>query len=154
MTMAINLQQRSLVWVSRFCCLALIAALAGCGASTSEVSGKVTYKGQTVSNGTVALISAQNQMVAGMIGPDGAYRIPNVVQGTVQVTVRTHRRTPPGFQLKQNVPFAPDAPVPHKSKMGSESNQAPIPEKYGMPDQSGLVLNVTEPTQVFDINLK
>ena len=132
-----------------------LLALAGCGSSTAEISGKVTYQGQAVSGGSVIIFGQNNQMAAGLIGPDGAYHIPNVPRGPVQVTVRSHPKTPPGFHMKQVIPHSPDAPTQAApTSKGRTGDHRPIPEKYNQPDRSGLSLVVNQSSQVFDIDLQ
>ena len=58
----------------------LIGSSPGCGGKsqfpeTLPVSGKVTYKGQPVTKGTVTFQSDTGQPATGEIQPDGTYRL-------------------------------------------------------------------------------
>ena len=63
-------------------------AVAACtGPSTSELSGKVTYKSAPLTSGEVHVLAANGVEVSGEIKPDGTYVIPNVPRGTHKVRV-------------------------------------------------------------------
>src|SRR5262249_15041092 len=68
------------------CLLALI--LAGCGASTGTVTGKVTLKGgKPVTGGTVTFIGTDQKVVTSPIDAEGTYTIPKVPVGEVKIGV-------------------------------------------------------------------
>ena len=74
----------------------LLAALAltGCGEQTTDVSGKVTYKGKSVTSGTVVILDGGSAPKAGTINPDGTYRVSGVKYGSFKVAVSSP--PPPG----------------------------------------------------------
>ena len=64
----------------------LLAALAltGCGGGTTDVSGKVTYKGKPVVYGTVVVLDGGGVPKSGAIQPDGTFRVSGVKVGRGQ----------------------------------------------------------------------
>jgi hypothetical protein len=142
----------------RFAALSLLAALAcplagGCGVRTTTVTGRVTYRGQPVANGSVILYCADKQIVRGNLGAGGAFAIPNVPPGVATVTVQTHARVPAGLQIAQDPPPSSGGPVlPTPGQRDPE--QLPIPPRYALPDESGLTVSVGNGPVTFDIDLK
>lgn len=113
-----------------FLCLALIAM--GCGTKASNVSGKVTYKGQALTAGTVTLIPSDGVVRTGTIGTDGSYKIENVPAGAVKIGVTTPaargNKPPPGGRGETPAPAAP-APA---------AGAVSVPENYRDAATSGL----------------
>jgi len=106
-----------------------------------------------MTSGSVILYCADGKIVSGLIGSDGSYSIPNASRGTIRATVRSHSRTPAGFSLKSKLPPSIDAPAP-PSGMGSGREIIPaVPERYGVPEESGLALAVDQQQVRFDIAL-
>ena len=65
----------------------LLALTAGCGKpSTGEVSGKVTFRGEPVSSGTIAFIGADGRVTSAMI-EGGSYQLAKVPLGPARITV-------------------------------------------------------------------
>ena len=129
-------------------------AAAGCGGGTATVAGTVTFRGQPVPGGSVVLYCADKQIVRGLIGPDGAYSIPNVPLGAATVTVQTHARVPDGLRLKQNLPPAQDGPVPPEAAPRPADKAMAIPPRYALPEESGLSVVVGREPMTFDIPLR
>lgn len=129
-------------------------AAAGCGrGSLSTVSGTVTFEGAPVTSGSVILYCEDQQIVHGLIGPDGSYSIPNVPRGKARATVRAHSPLPDGFRLRTQLPPTIDGPrVPGEEPLGKHATP-PIPKRYEMPEESGLAVQVSQADQVFDIRL-
>jgi hypothetical protein len=113
---------------------------------TGEISGKVTYRGEKLSGGTVGFIADDGREIkTAQITAEGAYKIAKVPVGQAAITVVT---PPPDFeeQLGKDKsslkPTAkPDAPV------------VSIPKKYSKPSSSGLTYQVKSGSQTHDINL-
>jgi hypothetical protein len=132
--------------------LLLAGALSGCGRSrpSGTVTGKVSYKGQTVPSGTVAFFGAADQVASAPIGPDGIYTATDVPLGQVKVTVNTPR---PVAELKK-------AAKQMKKRFGKgndfpeSTDSVSVPEKYGDPTKSPLGFTVKEGTQPYDIEMK
>jgi hypothetical protein len=126
----------------------LLAALAltGCGEGTTDVSGKVTYKGKPVAFGSVVVIDSAGAPKSGSIQPDGTFRVDGVRRGAVKLAVSSP--PPPGSEparrpaggrdgdddkVPVNVPPAPPEVI--KSWFA-------IPDKYGDPAKSELTAEV------------
>lgn len=135
----------AIVWI------AVATCSTGCGSKPAVVTGTVTYQGKPLTGGSVILYCADDQIVRGVIGPDGAYTIPNVPRGVCRVTVKTYTPIPAGFRLKQELPPVHDGPI-HPSQSPALSGEA-VPERYAVPEESGLTVRVDRPQTIFDITL-
>jgi hypothetical protein len=131
--------------------------LTGCGAGTTDVSGKVTYKGKPVTSGTVVILDGGSAPKAGTINPDGTYRVSGVKYGSFKVAVSSP--PPPGSEAAKKpvggrdadddkVPVTAPAAPPEVIK-----SWFPIPDKYGDPNKSELTAEVKS-GQPLDIDLK
>src|SRR5947208_1149647 len=65
-------------------CVAL--GLTGCN-SGSTLTGKVSYKGRTVTSGSVIVLNADGTAQSGVIHPDGRYVVNGVKIGSVRLGV-------------------------------------------------------------------
>jgi hypothetical protein len=138
----------------------LLAALAltGCDAGTTDVSGKVTYKGKPVAYGTVVVLDAGGAPKSGTIKPDGTFSISGVRSGAVRVAVSSP--PPPGSeQARKAVATGRDAdddkPPPIVAPASPEVLKSwfPLPEKYSDPNKSELTAEVKS-GQPLDLDLK
>jgi|SRR5579885_2486163 len=66
--------------------MAVLLLACGC-ARTATVSGKVTYKGRTVTYGSVIMVSADKTARSTFIEADGSYTVQDVHPGQVQIAV-------------------------------------------------------------------
>ncbi|WP_439628548.1 hypothetical protein [Gemmata sp.] len=130
-------------------CLRLVAAavlaapLAGCGPGAGEVAGRVTFRGRPVTGGSVVLFCPGKRIARGVLGPDGAYAIPNVPAGDAAVALRF---SPPADAVQMGGrPLRPDE-LPPGPPLG-------IPPRYTVPEESGLAVRVTRGRVVYDIEL-
>jgi hypothetical protein len=138
-----------------------LAATSGCGHRGPEVapvSGKVTYAGKPVTEGTITFQSnAAGTVAMGQIGADGSYRLtthPNIdgaAIGSHQVTVRSLK------VVKQNVP---DSPKTEKDLDRQRSGKADlekviwlVPERYEDRRSSPLTAEVKPGPNTIDFNL-
>jgi hypothetical protein len=132
----------------------LAASTAGCGQQLCTVTGRVAFQGQPVTSGSVVLYCEGQQIVRGLIGPDGTYAIPNVHRGPVRVTVKPPDRMPAGFRKKYAMPPVINGPIMPEVGMSAKDSRNPvIPVRYGMPEESGLTVTVDSGVTEFDINL-
>jgi hypothetical protein len=123
------------VGLLRWVPLALLAlAFAGCG-RRGEVSGEVRWQGAPLSGGwlTFNYPEAEHTAVAGVIGPDGRYRISRCPVGEARVTIR------PGLP---------------RGRKASDPKQQPIPPRYGDPETTDLKVTVQGGRQRIDLELK
>jgi hypothetical protein len=116
--------------------LALLFTVAlGCGRKqgmeTAPVSGKVTYKGKPVPNGTVMFVPAEGPAATGEIGPDGSYKLTTyanndgAVLGTHKVSITALQDTGGGLPEQR-----------------SGTPPSLLPSKYLSHDTSGLTAEV------------
>ncbi len=131
--------------------LALLAAslaVAGCGGSTGSVTGKVTYKGKTLTSGKVTFVSETNSAFA-PIQPDGTYSIPKVPTGKVVITVETPKAHQTMAMDPSKMGGGPSGPVePPKNP------EVEAPVRYADPKTSPLNYEVKSGTQTYDIVLE
>jgi len=133
-----------------FCLLAI--ALAGCGASTGSVTGKVTLNGEVVNGGTVTFIGSDQKVVTAPISAEGEYTIPKLPPGAAKIGVMPLPTMPKGKGMDMMDP----------SKMGGGAEKPsepppkprPIPKRYQDPEKSGLTYTVTKGSQEHDIKLE
>jgi hypothetical protein len=115
--------------------------VAGCGKSSSSVSGKVAYKGQPVKGGIVTFFGNNNWTGNSAISEDGSYSIAQVPKGTVQITVDTKSLKPnpmankmPGPPPGTYNPNAPNGATPSADRYvahpGEVCRQGPIRSEF------------------------
>jgi hypothetical protein len=131
----------------------LLAALAGCGASKGNVSGKVTFGARPVVYGTVTFIGSDGLPRSGEIAPDGYYEVRGVGVGEAKVAVASPDpwETYKKIVAMQRTKEAAAALTPPKVERGQ---WFPIPPLLGDPDRSGLTFQVAGGNNTHDIPLK
>jgi hypothetical protein len=130
--------------------LTLLAPAAPAQEKTGTVFGKVTYKGQPLTGGTVSFVTAKDKILTGLIHADGTYVVKAIPVGEVRLAVSTEPVKP-----------APKPPIrttpPKDAQKPPKGNDAPkyvkIPPKYADPKTSDLKLVVKPGKQVHDIQL-
>jgi hypothetical protein len=128
--------------------LAMLVALAGCGPSPSNVSGKVTYRGQALASATVNFFGDNGEVKSTLTDTHGEYSMTNVPVGGYKVAVLSHPAIPPG--LKKTQP--PGSPYSNQYAWKGKKS-VPIPLSYGDPEKSGLAVMLIGGNQTFDIDL-
>lgn len=127
-------------------CLLAVVALIGCGPPAppkrefADVSGKVSYKGEALTKGTVAFQPASGIAVVGEIGEDGTYSLKGVI-GPNTVTI---------ISRDEGVGPKPDGTA--KERVGTPG-KSHIPDKYGTPG-SGLKFDVEPGANTADFDLQ
>lgn len=134
------------------------AALTGCGPSTTDMTGKVTYQGKPVVYGSVVVIDSAGAPKSGQIQPDGTYLVSGVLVGPVKAAVTSP--PPPGSQpaakTRSDARDADDKPPPPDIPAAPPEvikNWVALPNKFGDLNDSGLVGDVKS-GQPFDLDLK
>ena len=125
--------------------LLVCLCLAGCGGGSTrdlprgQVKGKVTYKGEPLTQGSVVFMHPSGDTAAGVLGPDGTYTA-EVAIGENKVLVQS--REPEQF----NETAAKGTPkgMPGRSR---------IPERYSRFETSNLTLDVKEGENPFNLEL-
>jgi hypothetical protein len=109
----------------------------GCGPKVGHVSGRVLFKNEPLSSGTVTFVAADGKRKSCVIAPDQTYTLGSFPIGLVKIGFASHSRVPSGLQQDQSpVPAIPQIPV-----------------KYKNPEESGLNYVVKAGNQFFDIDL-
>lgn len=122
----------------------LLALLAGCGANTAVVKGRITYKGAPLDYGSVVFFVGKDG-IPGQISPDGTYQAKGVPFGEAKVEV--HSR-------------AAEESLPAKHTKGGKEGPAVerkgmvIPENYNDKEKSGLRVTIQKSVTEYDIELK
>ena len=160
---------RRLVWI---CLLPLPLCIlaAGCGRE-GTVSGKIYYKGEPVTGGTVHFHpQGKTGNFASVIGTDGSYSIAKLPPGTTKITVMAATKgVPPGIGVRGGGPMAAGraakgmeamGKIGKSASSGAETKAEPakenvsIPQKYMDPETTDLTFNVTGGSQKHDIKIE
>jgi hypothetical protein len=141
----------------------------GCGGPTGDVSGKVTYKGHTVTGGEVLFLSEKGQLLRSPIDEEGNYHIRAVPAGSVKIAVmppqgggmpspKMRGGQPPGGRQVGGLPKEGGPPPEIREQFGKGQATDPalkdFPAKYRTPEESGLTYTATTGTQTYPIELK
>jgi hypothetical protein len=146
------LRRRPFLGIGCFIALAGLSA-SGCDSNTSTLVGKVTYQGKPVVGGSVIVYCPDRQIVRSIIGTDGTYSIPNVPSGQAIVTVQAPARVPAGLRMKQSLPPSSGGPIPPTVE-ANDTARVLIPQRYALPEESGLSVVVDRGQVTYDIDLK
>lgn len=144
--------------------LAILLALLllhGCGSGLPErgkVTGKVTFTGKPVPEGTVTFYPQTGRSASGRIQPDGTYTLTTfdegdgAIVGSHEVTIEAVR-FPGGPQpksLEEEMAMAKSGKRPDPAAM---KPQWLVPEKYSVRGQSGLTREVKSGSNTIDFAL-
>ncbi len=140
--------------------IAVVLAAAGCGKSTTDVSGTVKFEGKTVVFGTVVIVGSDGVSKSGPIQPDGTFTVSGVRTGTAKVYVSSPK--PPGLTPPPK-PKATGRDAGADERRPADANETmspevlkgwfPLPEKLGDPALSDHTIEVV-PGQPLDLDLK
>jgi hypothetical protein len=132
--------------------LGLVCGVFGCGGQ-GDVAGKVTFRGQPVTAGTVRVQGPDNLIHDGAIQADGSYAVSAVPVGPARLLVHVVDPELEKFMqavgkrhLGQTGASPPRPPNPAK--------RSRVPARYDDFDTSGLRLEVKPGTNPYDIALK
>lgn len=130
---------RSTAQTLRFTLLAALMVCIGCSRElpTGSVAGKVTFQGKPLAVGTVLLVNPATGIGANaVLDPSGGFRIEGVRTGEYQVAIQR-----------------PPAPPPDEMAAGKEWTPSPVPDKYQVPDTSGLTVTINEGENTADFDI-
>ncbi len=130
----------------------LLATIAGCGSSTS-VTGKVTFAGRAVVNGTVIFAAADKTAHSTVIEPDGTYTMEGLLPGAFRIAVISRDPSKGRSILRTRKPDAPSNPGT-MSKVAPMHGWFPLPVKWESPTTSGLSCTLGAGRTTHDIELK
>src|SRR3954469_25171968 len=129
-----------------FCALLLVVAICWLGCSTGnkvpryQVTGKVTYQGQPVEEGTITFENpTAGEVNSSPLASGGAYSV-ELPAGDYKVSV-----SPPLIETKSTADTPPDMVT---KKVNN------IPKKYWVQESSGLSAQVAKDKRTFDFELK
>ena len=126
----------------------VLALIGGCGKPlTGEVSGKVTFRGEPVTAGTIAFVGADGRVTSGMI-EGGSYHLVKVPLGSMRITVFAAPASLPIVPLEMIKNGTASPPRPPQKK------PAPIPKRYQDAQQSNLAYTVVPGKQCYDIAMQ
>lgn len=128
--------------------LAIVLSVAGCfqsGPPISEVSGKVSFQGEPVTEGIVNFVSESGFGVRATLNNDGSYRLRShhgngIPLDTYKVSIAPPRFDPVPADLSKPPPRQPEYPN--------------IPQRYRSLQSSGLVAQVGAEANVFDFDMQ
>ena len=144
-----NLARRSFS-VRWLAAAAVLTLAAGCGSST-DVTGKVTYKGAPLTAGSVTLVASDGIVYSGTLGADGTFSIPGVPTGEAKVGVvganpAAGTKPPPASRGPRGGPGAAGRGGPPPGEGAAAPAPPPtgpvLPREYGDPRTSGLTVQV------------
>jgi hypothetical protein len=149
--------------------LGLLAGCSGTSRPTAHVSGKITYKGETVKGGNIQFIGKGDAPPArATITKDGTYEIADAPVGDFLVSIETESMNPhkAGPTYGQAMAKKAKGPVMDPSKMAGDSGggmmspeemaarYVKIPDKYNNPNKSGLTATFKPGRNTVDFPLK
>ena len=146
-------------------CLFFFAIAIGCGKvnplAPASISGGVTYKGKTVTGGSVNFFTPEGTPYSASIALDGTYGLSDLPTGEMIVVVETesvnpeHKAATGKDADRRNAMNAqrkgPNGQSPAPS--GLEPKYVKIPEKYSKSKTSPLTVTVKSGRQVYNVEL-
>jgi hypothetical protein len=128
--------------------LLAIVALAGCGAPQGTVSGQVKFQGQPLPAGKITFFcEGGTKPVITRDLTHGQYTMPEMPVGNARVAVAT-------IEIKQDAVLgAMQSPTPTDVPAAATGPFVKIPDKYRMPDLSGLTYPIVAGKQTKDWDL-
>ena len=126
-------------------------AATGCGATTGDVTGTVTYQGKIVGSGEVIIAASDSLPYYGAIQDDGSYIVPKVPLGSSKIAVVSPDPDAGNdMAFKMNKSIKPPGPAPAR---GDPSKWFALPDDYRHFDKSNLTVTVIGGVNQRDIRL-
>jgi hypothetical protein len=161
---AMMLHKRVLVVLPLFLCS--VIAVVGCGAKNplapASVSGGVSYKGSSVTGGSVQFVTSGGTPYSSPIALDGTYAISDIPTGEMAIVVETESVNPAlkaatGKDAERRSAMMGGRKGPNDQGGGSkglEPKYMKIPEKYSNSKTSPITYTVKSGRQVYNIELE
>lgn len=154
------------VWSSAMLGFALLAMTLGCGSKNvlapATISGGVSFKGKTLTGGSVSFYTSTGTPYSASIALDGTYSLADLPVGEMVVCVETESINPDlkastsgdanrrlAMMGQRKGPQGQGGPV----ASGNEPKYMKIPEKYAKQKTSPLTYTVKNGRQVYNIDL-
>lgn len=148
-------------------CFALVAVV-GCGGRSNplapaSISGSVSYKGKTVTGGSVQFVTPNGTPYSSPISLDGTYAISDVPTGEMIIVVETESVNPEhkaatGKDADRRNSMMGGRTGPNgqsgAASSGLEAKYVKIPEKYSKAKTSPLTYTVKSGRQVYSVELE
>lgn len=131
----------------------IVAAGCGGGGSKATLSGKVLYKGQPVTGGSMILHYA-NSGYPVTIDPDGSYAVNQLPLGEVTATVDTENLNPKKPTYGGGKGKTTGSPAPAGATQVSGGTYVKVPTKYAKMATSDLKLTIKGGRQEHTFELK
>lgn len=128
----------------------LMMLTSGCGKKDGNVTGTVTYKGKSLTHGTVVFHGVDGIPVNGIIDEAGKYEAKGIPPGETLVTVI---QLPKDYRSPADLRKEFEAAGKTLNFAQLSPPKSLIPERYNNPEQSGLKANVVRGAMSFDIQL-
>ena len=132
---------------------ALLFNVVGCD-SHATVNGKITYKGRTVTHGSVVILASDNSAHSGAIYADGSFTVEGVSPGEAKIGVISHDPS------KGRSILPHEKHVRQKRKKGMPivktvtKDWFPLPHNLEDPSTSGLVCTLQAGAVQHNLELK
>jgi hypothetical protein len=143
--------------------LLILTVLIGCTGNPNTaavVTGKVTYKGETLTAGVIGFYPEKGGSYTATITPDGNYEVGNLPVGAAKVTVDTEGANPdkktPTYGGAKGAKGKMTSPPPEGINVakGSSGKYVKIPPQYAKPDKTTLSVTLKAGKNTENIELK
>jgi hypothetical protein len=126
-----------------------LAAIYGCGQGQATVSGKVTYRNNPVTYGSVTFLGPDDKAASAAIGPDGSYTVEGLTPGEARIGVTS--RDPSKGRTSRKATNKDSANEPPDT---GKNGWVPLPRQVESAANSGLTCTLKSGSNTHDINLE
>jgi hypothetical protein len=135
--------------------------VSGCAPGKGDVTGKVSFKGENLKNGTVTITPKNSGAFQATIDANGSYTIKDIPEGEAKVSVSCTDEEKMAAFAKKLVAMGREGKIGGKPAPKPTPPKTPYPDgsliplKYNNPTTSGLTVSVERGSTItFDIPLK
>jgi hypothetical protein len=125
--------------------------LLGCSPAKSSVTGRVTYKGKTMTSGSVIMVGPDGAAGTSIIDGIGTYRIEGLTPGKIQVAVCNPSQAEVSRGARPGLTRTGDA---KGTKPAENPDWIAIPNYYTDPSTSNVTVSLKSGANKFDIELQ
>lgn len=147
--------------------LSLFVVTVGCGSKNvlapANISGGVSYKGNTLTGGSISFFTSTDTPYSAAIGLDGTYALADLPVGEMVICVETESINPvhkaaTGGDANRRMSMMGERKGPQGQggpvASGNEPKYMKIPDKYSKKKTSPLTYTVKNGRQVYNIELE